>query len=312
MKKAIFFLSILIFNIVFASNAFTFSYKNQNELAFVEQEGVLGETYKIIYSFKDDYPKLYNFAKHQLKWDYAFLNALNYNDTITFIFAFFTNSNNEPVAYKILGLSVKSKKLGNFSLFFYQESIIINNFFFISNNLKSSYYTFFEAPISFGKISSPFGKREDPFTFKIKFHKGIDIAAEKNTPVHSAEYGEVIFAGYEESCGKCVKIQHSNGYTTVYAHLNFINVAKNEIVNRGEVIGYVGKSGRATGYHLHFGVYRYGKAINPMNFTYKRNWNMPFQYISNKNRYEYKKRSMQRLLNKAEESGGFISKKRSF
>jgi len=114
-----------------------------------------------------------------------------------------------------------------------------------------------------GSVSSGFGKRRDPLNNKKAFHEGIDLRGKKGEPVKATADGKVIFAGKNGGYGKCVKIDHGNGYTTNFAHLHKYHVKKGDSVNRGQTIGLVGNSGRSTGSHLHYEIAYKGKPINP-------------------------------------------------
>lgn len=115
----------------------------------------------------------------------------------------------------------------------------------------------------FGRITSGFGWRRHPITRRREFHTGLDIATAYGTPVRAAESGKVIFVGRYKGYGKMVIIRHSGGYSTRYAHLSRIRARYGQRVRQGQVIGYVGKTGLATGPHLHFEIRRYGRPINP-------------------------------------------------
>ena len=117
-------------------------------------------------------------------------------------------------------------------------------------------------------ISDDFGYRRDPFTHKRKFHWGLDFAAPTGTPVMATADGVVRKAFYNHSYGRIIYIDHGNGYTTVYAHLNSYNVEPGEEVKRGQLIGRVGSSGRSTGPHLHYEVHRYGIKKNPAKYYF--------------------------------------------
>ncbi|GIO12318.1 metalloendopeptidase [Cohnella xylanilytica] len=119
------------------------------------------------------------------------------------------------------------------------------------------------------RISSGYGYRTHPVTGqKSSFHQGIDMAAPKGTSVYAAESGVVIVAQSWDSYGNCIIINHGNGLWTVYGHLmpGGILVKKGETVKRGEKIGLVGMTGRATGYHLHFEVRKDGNPVNPNSY----------------------------------------------
>ena len=123
-------------------------------------------------------------------------------------------------------------------------------------------------PLSHGRISDLFGKRIDPFIKKIRHHNGIDISAPKGTDVYAPASGvvELVKTRYtlNRGYGRVVIINHGNGIKTLYGHLNKIFVKVGQKVERWDVIGQVGETGRATGPHLHYEVWENGKAIDPM------------------------------------------------
>ncbi len=116
-----------------------------------------------------------------------------------------------------------------------------------------------------GPINSGFGEREDPVlgNGEGEFHKGIDIGSPDGTPVHAPASGRVIHAGLGGGYGREIEIDHGNGIDTIYGHLSGYNVVEGQTVVKGEVIGYVGHSGRVTGPHLHYEVRVQGSAVNP-------------------------------------------------
>ena len=116
-------------------------------------------------------------------------------------------------------------------------------------------------------LSSPFGYRSDPFTGESRQHTGVDLAMKVGNPVFATGDGviesvEFDFFGY----GNCVNIDHGFGYKTKYAHLNTISVIEGMKVKRGDRIGDVGQSGRASGPHLHYEVFYKGERVNPENY----------------------------------------------
>lgn len=122
----------------------------------------------------------------------------------------------------------------------------------------------FIKPVPESRISSRFGRRKDPFNkYSRNFHSGLDMAAAVGTPVVAAADGEVVFTGKNGGYGNTVILLHSNGYKTVYAHCSKIVVEVGEKVKMGRVVAAVGRTGTATGAHLHFEVFRNGKLINP-------------------------------------------------
>lgn len=118
-----------------------------------------------------------------------------------------------------------------------------------------------------GTVNSGFGMRLDPLTGEKSYHEGVDISGNIWTPIRAASAGKVIFSGWAEGgYGRAVIIDHSNGYQTVYAH-NVTNVVSaGEKVKKGEIIAYLGSTGRSTGPHLHFEVRYRGTPSNPKKF----------------------------------------------
>ena len=121
-----------------------------------------------------------------------------------------------------------------------------------------------------GRITDGFGHRRDPFTKKKSFHNGLDIAADAGTPIKASASGKVIYANYTYATGRTVKIDHGNGFVTVYGHCSRILVEPGQQVKKGDVIAKVGSTGRSTGPHCHFEVHLYGTAIDPMEYLEKK------------------------------------------
>jgi murein DD-endopeptidase MepM/ murein hydrolase activator NlpD len=114
-----------------------------------------------------------------------------------------------------------------------------------------------------GRVGSSFGEREDPFNGEGKFHTGVDIEAPYGTPVRASADGEVSGASMGAGYGREIVLDHGHGFLTLYGHLSAIAVFAGQHVIRGQVIGYVGQSGRATGPHLHYEVRINNVPVNP-------------------------------------------------
>ena len=118
-------------------------------------------------------------------------------------------------------------------------------------------------------ITSPFGERVDPITDEVSFHTGTDIAAPEGTPILAAADGIVTVANStnpRHSYGYYVKLQHEDGFETLYAHCSALCVRIGQEVRQGEVIGFVGSTGDSTGNHLHFEVWEEGVRVDALDY----------------------------------------------
>jgi murein DD-endopeptidase MepM/ murein hydrolase activator NlpD len=122
-------------------------------------------------------------------------------------------------------------------------------------------------PIDEGWLSSPFGRRVDPFHGKLAWHKGIDFAGDEGDPVSTVAAGVVTYAGERSGYGNLVEVNHGNGYVTRYGHSAEVLVTKGDVVRKGDVIATMGSTGRSTGPHVHFEVLRDGKRVDPARYV---------------------------------------------
>ena len=155
---------------------------------------------------------------------------------------------------------------------------------------------FLKVPLRFRRISSGFSKRRlHPVTGKVAAHLGVDYAARTGTPIMSIGDGKVIFKKHDSINGRIVKIRHNGTYSSAYAHMNSFakGISKGSQVRQGQVIGYVGSSGRATGPHLHFAMYRNGKYVDPRRINVPRATSVP---AKDRTAFEQKAREMMFLL----------------
>lgn len=131
---------------------------------------------------------------------------------------------------------------------------------------KSARRFLMKTPINGARLSSGFGMRRHPILGFTKMHRGTDFAAPTGTPIYAAGNGVVVRADWNGGYGRFVRIRHPNGWETAYAHLSRFasGLSKGDRVRQGEVIGYVGTTGRSTGPHLHYEVFENGKNVNPM------------------------------------------------
>jgi murein DD-endopeptidase MepM/ murein hydrolase activator NlpD len=134
-----------------------------------------------------------------------------------------------------------------------------------TRRVKASKGSRFGMPLRHARITSHFSyRRWHPILHRYRPHHGTDFGARRGTPLLAVNDGKVIYAGWMGGYGRVVKIKHAGGYVSLYAHQSRIRVKRGQRVKKGQVIGYVGSSGRSTGPHLHFGLMKNGRWINPM------------------------------------------------
>jgi len=115
-------------------------------------------------------------------------------------------------------------------------------------------------------VSSRMGMRMNPVVGRVMFHAGADLAAPQGSPVRATATGVVERAGWSGGYGLLVALHHQDGYETRYAHLSQVSVETGQVIEKGQVIGFVGSTGRSTGPHLHYEVRRNGQVLDPLLF----------------------------------------------
>jgi murein DD-endopeptidase MepM/ murein hydrolase activator NlpD len=132
-----------------------------------------------------------------------------------------------------------------------------------TEDLKLALGELFIYPIR-GRLTSPFGWRNDPISGERRYHAALDLAAPTGTPIKAAMDGRISTVGLNSVYGKYIIISHSGAYQTMYAHLSLTSVRQGDYIYQGSKIGEVGSTGYSTGPHLHFAVYKNGRAVNPL------------------------------------------------
>ena len=122
-------------------------------------------------------------------------------------------------------------------------------------------------PCSYKMLTSPFGLRDTGIAGASTYHQGVDLSANAGTPIVASRGGTVTVARYSNNAGYYVTINHGDGFSSIYMHMSNYIVSAGQQVNQGQTIGYVGKSGIASGYHLHFGIAYNGSYVNPCNYV---------------------------------------------
>jgi murein DD-endopeptidase MepM/ murein hydrolase activator NlpD len=134
-----------------------------------------------------------------------------------------------------------------------------------ANDLSRILGSLFQFPV-FGRISSFFGERPDPFTGVERPHNGIDIVNKPLTPILAAASGTVADVGFNNNFGNYVILKHAGFYQTLYGHLSRYLVSRGQKIRQGQEIGQLGTTGYSTGPHLHFSIFHNGEAIDPLRF----------------------------------------------
>ncbi len=190
-----------------------------------------------------------------------FQRDIRKNDTYQIIYEIFKDDNNKikdtgNILYADLNLSGQSNALYYFDVKGQEGHYDING--------KSIKKALMKTPINGARLSSSFGLRKHPIDGFTKMHKGTDFAAPLGTPIMASGDGVVTKAGWCGGGGNCIKIRHNSSYSTVYAHLSkFASITKKgRRVKQGQIIGYVGSTGKSTGPHLHYEVIFNGKRVN--------------------------------------------------
>ena len=197
-------------------------------------------------------------------WDIDFVLDIHKGDTFNFVYE---------------ELFLDGKKIGNGDIVaaeFNKKDVSYQAVRYTDKNGNNRYFTpsgmsmrkeFLRTPVDFAQISSHFNlKRKHPILHKIRAHKGTDYAADTGTPVKATGNGRVVLAGRKGGYGNTIIIQHGTAYETVYAHLSKYarGIREGSKVTQGQVIGYVGMSGLATGPHLHYEFHVNGQVRNPV------------------------------------------------
>ncbi|ADD68659.1 Peptidase M23 [Denitrovibrio acetiphilus DSM 12809] len=199
------------------------------------------------------------------EWEIDFFHALRKGDTFK-ILVEKQFARNKFVGYgKILAADFLNQ--GRFIRALYYETAKTKGYF--KPDGTSMRKGFLKAPLRYSRISSGYShSRLHPVTHKVQPHYGVDYAAPTGTPIHATADGRVTEKRYKGYNGNYVKIKHMNGYETLYLHLSRFNkkIHKGSYVRQGDIIGYVGATGRATGPHLDYRIRKNGSYLNPLRF----------------------------------------------
>jgi len=204
-----------------------------------------------------------------LAWDVDFYMDPRAGDSFQFVIEKYVHEGKTVRYGDILAAEYQGEAVGRKRVFRYPNPQT-GNLEYYAENGGAARRAFLKSPLKFAFISSRYGSRVHPILKYVKQHQGVDYAAATGTPVWAIGDGTVTHAGWMGACGNTVTIRHANGLDTVYCHFSKIapGIRKGSRVAQKTVIGYVGMTGRATGPHLHYGVKRGGKYINPLSLKF--------------------------------------------
>lgn len=199
-----------------------------------------------------------------MSWDVDFQRDIRTGDSFEVMYEQVTDRNGKHVydgAVKYVALTLSGKRIT-----VYRHLMADGSIDYFDEDGKASRKALMRTPIDGARLSSGFGKRRHPILGYTKMHKGVDFAAASGTPIYAAGNGTVAYAGRKGGYGNYIKIRHNGTYQTAYAHLKGFarGVRSGKRVEQGQVIGYVGTTGRSTGPHLHYEVMRGNRQVNPM------------------------------------------------
>ena len=201
-----------------------------------------------------DFARIYGFQVD-------FQRDIRKNDYFQIIYEVFEDKNKKiHETGKIIFANLKLRGQNN-PLYYFNQKGSEGHY---DNNGKSAEKALMKTPINGAKLSSAFGMRKHPIDGYNKMHRGTDFAAPKGTPIMASGNGIVVKARWCGGGGYCVKIKHNSTYSTIYAHMSKFakGIRKKVRVKQGQIIGYVGSTGKSTGPHLHYEVIKNGKKIN--------------------------------------------------
>ena len=249
--------------------------KKNKENLFEKKEVITELTKKLVYKEGIIRSSLYKSAKNINVEDSIIVDLANlYGFQIDFQRDIYKNDSFEILYEKFINEEEKIKETGNIIF----ANLILRGqknplYYFNDNNKSTGHYdpngasvkkALMKTPINGARLSSGFGMRKHPILGYNKLHKGTDFAAPMGTPVMASGDGIIIKARWCGGGGNCVKIKHNSTYETIYAHMKSFakGIREGKKVKQGQIIGYVGSTGKSTGPHLHYEVIENGKKVN--------------------------------------------------
>ncbi|MDX8381028.1 MAG: peptidoglycan DD-metalloendopeptidase family protein [Ghiorsea sp.] len=203
-------------------------------------------------------------------WDIDFARDLRKGDSFKVLFEESFDDEGKQVQYKILAATFINRGRVYSGVRYKNQKGDIEYYDSEGRNLRKTYL---KSPVKYSRISSRFTMaRKHPVLGYTRAHRGVDYAAKTGTPIHAIGDGKIVYKGRKGGYGRFIEIRHNNGiHSTAYAHMSKYarGMRKGKYVKQGQVIGYVGMSGLATGPHLHFEFRSRGRAVNPLKVKHK-------------------------------------------
>ncbi len=218
---------------------------------------------------------------HQLSYTIDFQRDVKNGDMIELLYEANFTKNNAIVGEPLLLYGLMHLNYHKIELFRYR--LVNGKVDYFDASGKSIKKYLMRTPVKGARLSSKFGVRKHPILGFSKMHRGVDFAAKRGTPIMAAGDGRITYAGRNGSFGRFIEIKHLNNFKTRYAHLYKYakGIKKGRFVKQGEIIGYVGTSGRSTGPHLHYEVKHKSRTINPMKLKSESTLNIDGQDMPN-------------------------------
>ena len=230
----------------------------------VRAEGIINSSLYLAAASKGVTPPVINELIRIFSWDVDFQRDIWKGDGFEVMYQRFHDDDGNAVydgTIKYAALTLQGKKKA-----IYLHKLKDGSLDYFDEKGQSARKALMRTPINGARLSSTFGKRKHPILGYTKMHKGADFAAPRGTPIYAAGNGTIDKSGRNGAYGNYVRIRHNSEYSTAYAHMKSIKrgMGKGKRVTQGQVIGYVGTTGRSTGPHLHYEILRGGKQVNPL------------------------------------------------
>ncbi len=230
----------------------------------VRAEGKINSSLYLAAAGQGVTPPVINELIRIFSWDVDFQRDIWKGDGFEVMYHRFYDDDGNAIydgTIKYAALSLQGKKIA-----IYLHTLKDGSTDYFNENGQSARKALMRTPINGARLSSSFGKRKHPILGYTKMHKGSDFAAPRGTPIYAAGNGTIDKSGRNGAYGNYIRIRHNSQYSTAYAHMKSIKrgMGKGKRVTQGEVIGYVGTTGRSTGPHLHYEILRGGRQVNPL------------------------------------------------